>query len=217
MLVLEKIAKRYGRRDVLHGIDAAFAAGRMHVVMGPNGAGKTTLVKCILGLVDHRGAVTWNGQRFRPEQRVVCPVFDTAPFHPQLSGRQNLRVLAPSSLDGSRRYVDETLLSRRVAGYSHGERMRLALHIALNDPAPVLVLDEPTNGLDREAMDRLSQDLIELRGEKTVLLTGHSLEFYERLADTVTVLNGGQVVAALDGKERSLVEYYETYVHRSDV
>lgn len=194
MLELVSIRKSYGAETVLDGVDAVFPRGSVSLLMGPNGVGKTTLVRCVLGLEPHGGEVRWNGAPLDPEARLVYPVFDDTPFHPGLTGAQNLRVLAEESVNGPLQYLEQRLLRRRVRHYSYGQRKRLALTAALNSSAELVLLDEPTNGLDVDAMQQLREDLDGLRERRTFLVTGHHLEFYEDLVDHVFVVDAGRLV-----------------------
>ncbi len=193
MLKLENVVKRFGSHTVLDDVTVDFPANSVNFLVGPNGAGKTTLIRCVLGLLGHGGRITWNGDLIDPSARLLCPVFDDAPVHPGLTGAQNIAVLAPGSADGPVSYLTPQVLNRRAKSYSHGERMRLALTMALNSGAELVILDEPTNGLDRESMDRLRSDLMQLRSTTTFLVTGHNLEFYEDVVDAIFVLKDGAV------------------------
>lgn len=194
MLELIGVHKSYGRDVVLDGVEAVLPRGSVSLLMGPNGVGKTTLVRCILGLEPHQGQIRWDGAAIDPQARRLYPVFDDTPFHPGLTGRQNLRVLAEESVSGPYRYLEDRVLRRKVRHYSYGQRKRLALCAALNSSADLVLLDEPTNGLDIDTMSRLREDIDELRGVKTFLITGHHLEFYENLVDRVFVFDTGRLV-----------------------
>ena len=218
-LEIAGLTKRYGRSTVLADVSASFAPNAVHFVMGHNGAGTSTLLRCIMGLERHEGSVTWQGERLRPEEHTITPVFDTAPAYLRLTGRQNIAVLCPESAGGPISYLDDDKLRSRVSTYSHGERMRLALMMALNSPSPILLLDEPTNGLDREAMVCLQQDLKALKADRTIVLTGHNLEFYSEVVDTVTVIHEGALhrvppPATSRQKEASLVDIYDAFAAR---
>lgn len=214
------LTKSYGSTPVLNDLSASFEPHAVHFVMGENGAGKSTLLRCIMGIERHLGQVTWEGRRIAPESRTLTPVFDTAPAYLRLTGRQNLSVLCPESVDGSIQYLSEAKLGSRVSTYSHGERMRLTLTMALNSTSPVLLLDEPTNGLDRTSMVRLQEDLQALKKERTIVLTGHNLEFYSGLVDTVSILREGRLERVAQPpcptpKESSLVDLYDSRATRT--
>jgi len=211
MLEVSGLTKRYGSHVVLDGVKAAFATNAIHFVMGPNGAGKSTFLRCLLQLVPYSGEIHWRGRPIDPSERLVFPVLDAAPFYPRLTGRQNLKVLAPEALGRSSAYVDDRLLRQRFGRYSRGQAMRLALTAALQSGTDLVVMDEPANGLDRETMLALRTDLLAMRGERTFVLTGHQLEFYEDIVDTVTLLRGGTLRRVDDSgvRRRSLAEIYD--------
>jgi ABC-type multidrug transport system ATPase subunit len=192
-LIVDNVSKSFGSTQVLDGVQATFPANSVSFLMGSNGAGKTTLARCILGLERYEGRISWNGAPVDPSARHLCPVFDDAPFHARLTGRQNLQVLVPESLDGPVVYLSPAVMRRRVAAYSHGQRMRLALMAALNSGSELLVLDEPLNGLDRHTMLSLREDLRRIATTATVIVTGHHLEFYDGLVDHVFVLRDGAI------------------------
>lgn len=195
MLELIGVTKAFGHHAVLDRISASLQPHAIHFLMGPNGSGKTTLVRCILGLHRFEGAITWRGRPLDPSDRVICPVFDDPPLHARLTGAQNMAVLVPEAVRRQeRRYLTDHVLRSRVSGYSHGQRMRLALTMALNSGAELIVLDEPTNGLDREAMRRLAEDMAEMSSSTTFIVTGHNLEFYDSVIDTLHVIRDGKVV-----------------------
>ena len=113
-------------------------------------------------------------------------------------------------------YLPRAVLNRRVKGYSHGERTRLALMMALNSDSELVILDEPTNGLDRESMYQLREDIRSMAHQTTFLLTGHNLEFYADFADQVFVLTNGNVEFLLTsgsstGRSDALVRAYDKH------
>lgn len=193
MLKVKDLTKRFGSRTVLDSVSIEMPSRSVNFLMGPNGAGKSTFIRCVLGLHRYDGEVVWNGAGIDPSARRVYPVFDDAPFHPRLTGSQNLKVLSPESLGGPVVYLSPDALRRKVKGYSHGERTRLALMAALNSGAELVILDEPTNGLDRETMQRLKADMQAKKTKTTFLVTGHNLEFYDDAVDHLYVLDEGKV------------------------
>lgn len=194
MITLSRVSKHFGPVALLEEAEAVFPSPGVTFLMGPNGVGKTTLIKCILGLEQYSGKILWNGRPVNVSERLVYPVFDDVPFHERLTGIQNLNILARESARGPRQYLDSNVLRRKVKSYSSGQRTRLALTAALNSGAELIILDEPTNGLDRDAMRRLKDDITELRGSTSFLITGHHLEFYDDLVDHLFVLKSGKLV-----------------------
>lgn len=172
-LTMENVTKRYGRTTVVDRLSMTVKPGRVTGFLGPNGAGKSTSMKILLDLIaSDEGRATIGGQRYRDLQepvRVVGAVLESNAFHPARSGRDHLRVIAEGA--GIRHNRVEEILEivelshaadRKVGGYSLGMRQRLGLAVALLGDPPVLVLDEPGNGLDPGGM-RWLRDLLRAR------------------------------------------------------
>lgn len=206
-LEIGNLTKRYGHEVVVDDLTFTVQPGRVTCFLGPNGAGKSTTMKILLDLAkaDH-GHTTIGGRRYREmadPARSVGVVLEPNAFHPGRSGRHHLRVLADGAGIPAGR-IDEVLDmvelthagDRHVGGYSLGMRQRLGLAAALLGDPPVLVLDEPGNGLDPQGI-RWLRDLLRERAAAgaTVFVSSHLLAEVEHLADEVVVINHGQLVA----------------------
>jgi len=205
-LELEHLTKRYGHEVVVEDLSFTVRPGRVTGFLGPNGSGKSTTMKMLLDLasIDH-GHATFSGTRYRDladPTRTVGVVLEPNAFHPGRSGRNHLRILADGGgFDVAR--VDELLDvvglahagERRVGAYSLGMRQRLSMAAALLGDPPVLVLDEPGNGLDPQGI-RWLRDLLRARAAHgdTVFVSSHLLAEVEHLADEVVVINRGRLV-----------------------
>jgi ABC-2 type transport system ATP-binding protein len=207
-LEFEHVTKRYGHDVVVDDLTCTVQPGRVTGFLGPNGAGKSTAMKILLGLARAEyGRATIGGQRYRDMQdpaRAVGVVLEPNAFHPARSGRNHLKILADGAgIDPGRvtQMLDEVELThaadRHVGGYSLGMRQRLGLAAALLGDPPVLVLDEPGNGLDPQGI-RWLRDLLRKRAAAggTVFVSSHLLAEVEHLADEVVVLSHGQLVAS---------------------
>ena len=207
MIVARGLTKTYGTRKAVDGIDFTVEPGRVTGFLGPNGAGKSTTMRILLDLAkaDH-GRATIGGTRYREMRdpaRTVGVVLEPNAFHPGRTGRNHLRILADGAGIESRR-ITEMLeavglthaADRHVGGYSLGMRQRLGLAAALLGDPPVLVLDEPGNGLDPQGI-RWLRDLLRERAAAggTVFVSSHLLAEVEHLADEIVVLSHGQLVA----------------------
>jgi ABC-2 type transport system ATP-binding protein len=207
-LEIENVTKRYGPDVVVDDLTFTVQPGMVTCFLGPNGAGKSTTMKVLLDLAraDH-GSATFGGTRYRDLEdpvRTVGVVLEPNAFHPGRTGRNHLRVLADGAGIAPAR-VDETLAmvglahaaDRRVGGYSLGMRQRLGLAAALLGDPPVLVLDEPGNGLDPQGI-RWLRDMLRDRAAAggTVFVSSHLLAEVEHLADVVVVISHGQLVAS---------------------
>lgn len=207
-LEIEHVTKRYGRETVVKDLSFEVRPGRVTGFLGPNGAGKSTTMKILLDLASaDRGRATIGGTRYRDLRdpaRTVGVVLEPNAFHPGRSGRDHLRILADGAREPQER-VDEMLVlvglekaaHRKVGAYSLGMRQRLSLAAALLGDPPVLVLDEPGNGLDPQGI-RWLRDLLRARAaaDSTVFVSSHLLAEVEHLADEVIVINGGELVAS---------------------
>ena len=206
-LVIERVTKRYGREVVVDDLTFTVAPGRVTGFLGPNGAGKSTTMKILLDLASaDSGHASIGGTRYRDLEdpaRAVGVVLDPNAFHPGRSGRNHLHVLADGSGIASTR-IEELLelvelshaADRHVGGYSLGMRQRLGIAAALLGDPPVLVLDEPGNGLDPQGI-RWLRDLLRARAAAggTVFVSSHLLAEVEHLADEVVVISRGRLVA----------------------
>ncbi len=203
---IRHVTKRYGPNTVVDDLTFTVEPGRVTGFLGPNGAGKSTLMKVLLDLAAaDGGSATFGGTRYRsfPDPaRVVGVVLEPTAFHPSRSGRDHLRILAcaggiaPDRVDEMLRLVGlADAADRRVGAYSLGMRQRLGIAAALLGDPPVLVLDEPGNGLDPQGI-RWLRHLLRLRAANgnTVFVSSHLLGEVEHLADEVVVIDRGRLV-----------------------
>jgi ABC-2 type transport system ATP-binding protein len=205
-VTVEDLTKRFGAVTAVSGLTFAVEPGRVTGFLGPNGSGKTTTLRAVLGLVaPTSGEARINGARFHELDapgRVVGAVLEAQGFHPGRTGRAHLQVCgAALRLPDTR--VEEVLdlvgltdaAGRRVGGWSLGMKQRLALAAALLGDPQVLVLDEPTNGLDPEGIAWLRTFLrgFAARG-RTVLVSSHQLAEVQQGVDRLIVINAGRCV-----------------------
>lgn len=199
------VSKRFRGRSVLDGVDVGVQLGQVHGLLGPNGAGKTTLLRIVLGLVrPDDGVIRLQGvDQVWPGVLVGVAGFVEGPrFYPYLSGRKNLRLLARLNGGISDAAVADVLdrcgLTSRaedlVGDYSLGMRQRLGVAAALLGDPQLLVLDEPSSGLDPRGARDLRALLKDLAGQgKAVVLSSHVLAEVEDVCDEVTVLRAGRL------------------------
>jgi ABC-2 type transport system ATP-binding protein len=208
-LEIGSLTKRYGDTTVVDGLTFTVRPGRVTGFLGPNGSGKSTTMKMLLGLASaDEGQATIGGVPYRnltDPARTIGVVLEPNAFHPGRSGRNHLRIQAEATGIPAAQ-VDEVLRSvdlspkaanRRVGTYSLGMKQRLSLALALLGDPPVLVLDEPGNGLDPRGI-RTLRDNLAARAAKgdTVFVSSHLLSEVELLADDLVVINEGRLVAA---------------------
>src|SRR3954469_15212197 len=198
------LVKRYGEITAVDGVDLTVEAGDVFGYLGPNGAGKTTSLRMLLGLIrPTEGSVRLFGRD--PQLSVtalegVAGFVEAPRFYPYLSGRTNLELLAALDGDGAEARIDEVLdvvelrdrAGDRVGGYSHGMRQRLGLAAALLRRPRLLLLDEPTTGLDPAGMRDMRALVRRLAGDGiTVLLSSHLMDEVEALCNRVAILRAG--------------------------
>jgi len=202
------LTKTFGQVRAVDDLSFTVRPGRVTGFLGPNGAGKTTTLRMLLGLVQPTsGTATIGGRRYtaldRP-MRTVGAALEAADFHPGRTALDHLRLYAPQAgVPDARAHevLDLVGLSaaakRRVGGFSLGMRQRLALATTLLGDPPVLLLDEPANGLDPEGIRWLRDLLRALAAQgRTVLVSSHVLSEVQQTVDDVVIIAGGRLVHA---------------------
>jgi ABC-2 type transport system ATP-binding protein len=207
------LTKRFGGKPAVDGIDLAVPQGAVYGFLGPNGSGKTTTIRMLLGLVQpSAGTSTLLGQAIPDAAQLVLPrvgsLVEGPAFHPYLSGRANLRRLDAADLTAdprtSRARIDDALdrvgllaaAGKRYRAYSLGMRQRLAIAAALLAPRDLLVLDEPTNGLDPQGTREVRHLIASLASDgTTVFVSSHLLSEVEQMCTHLGVMSEGRLVA----------------------
>ncbi len=210
MLELVDVRVGYGRTEVVHGVSVAVPADGVAAVLGHNGAGKTTLLRAAVGLLTPRsGKVLLDGEdvtRLPPHQRVrrgLAYVPQGQQSFPQLTTEENLRLIADGRKDGRARQAEALdmfpalagLLDRRAGLLSGGQRQQLAIARALMTGPRVLILDEPTEGIQPSVVAEIQDTVMALtrRGGLSVLLVEQHVGFALSAASTYYVLASGRV------------------------
>jgi ABC-2 type transport system ATP-binding protein len=207
VLEVSRLTKRYGPITAVDNLSFSLAAGTITGFLGPNGAGKTTTLRMLLGLSEPTsGSARVFGRRYEqldgPSRRVGA-VLESSDFHPGRTGRDHLRVLATAAAIGFER-VDDVLevvgltaaASRLVKSYSLGMRQRLGLAGALLGEPDLLILDEPTNGLDPAGVRWLRTVLRAFADNGgTVLVSSHLLAEVAQSVEHVVIIDHGHAVA----------------------
>lgn len=205
-IVVCELCKDFGAVRAVDRLSFTVEPGTVTGFLGPNGAGKTTTLRVLLGLVEPTsGTATIGGLRYAQlvdPVRTVGAALESSSFHPARSGLAHLRIYCAVAGIPDRRGSEVLELvglgeegHRRVRGYSLGMRQRLALAAALLGDPPVLILDEPANGLDPEGIAWLRAFLRGLAHEgRTVLISSHALAEVEQTVDQVVIVHHGRLV-----------------------
>jgi ABC-2 type transport system ATP-binding protein len=208
MITVNRLTKHYGERTAVDDLTFTVAACRVTGFVGPNGAGKSTTMRMMVGLTrpDH-GEVRFDGVRYtdlREPARLVGTVLDPRCMHPGHTARNHLRARAAASSIPTARVVEvlaevglESAADQRTGGFSLGMRQRLALAGALLGDPEVLLLDEPSNGLDPDGIRWLRNHLVGYaRRGGSVFVSSHLIGELAMFADDLVVVGGGKLLAA---------------------
>lgn len=201
--------KHFGARTAVQALDLTVPEGMVFGFLGPNGAGKTTTIRMLLGLITpSAGSVKIFGhdvrREFKAAIRHVGAMVEGPAFYPFLSARKNLRLFGRLSGGVSAARIEEVLeqvglaarADQRVDGFSQGMKQRLGIALALLEKPRLLILDEPTNGLDPQGTREIRELVRGIReeGRTTILLSSHLLSEMERICDRVAVLAHGRIL-----------------------
>jgi ABC-2 type transport system ATP-binding protein len=209
MIRLENLQKRFGKRVAVENLSLQIGSGALYGLLGHNGAGKSTTIGMMLGqVVPDAGRVLLNGHDAQRERALalenVGAIFETPSFYGYLSGRRNLEILGsfsrPVSTKEMNDMVDLVRLGPRIDDpvrvYSHGMRQRLALAQALLPRPKILILDEPSEGLDPEGIYEMRELIRDLHREfqLTILICSHLLAEVEQICPEVAIMRNGRLL-----------------------
>ena len=218
VVLTQDLTKTFGKRTVVEGLNLVVPRGSVYGFLGPNGSGKSTTMKMLLGLLaPTRGQISVLGRPFTPATRAEImsrtgSMIEHPPGYGHLTGAENMRIAA--KMQGlSDQQVDRALAlvrltehkDRLVRTYSMGMKQRLGIALALAREPELLILDEPTNGLDPAGIEEVRRLLVELAGEGiTVMVSSHLLDEIDRMASTLGILSAGRLV--FQGTRAALME-----------
>jgi ABC-2 type transport system ATP-binding protein len=205
VLTLQNISKSYGKIQALNNLSFDIPQGCVFGVLGPNGSGKTTLLSIVLDVLKaDAGNYRWFGNPGSPEQRKkIGSLLETPNFYHYLSAVNNLKVTNSISGRGSLPEIDSVLekvklyerRNSRFSTYSLGMKQRLAIAAALLGDPQVLVLDEPTNGLDPVGIAEIRELIIELSKKgHTIIMASHLLDEVEKVCTHVAIIKKGALI-----------------------
>lgn len=219
MITTCHLTKKYKSFTAVNDVSLHIQKGRIYGFLGPNGAGKSTTMKILLGLTaPTKGSFTIDGKHF-PEDRLailkeIGSFIESPSFYANLTGRENLDIirrildLPENAVDDALELVGLTAFGDRLAKkYSLGMKQRLGLAEALIGRPPILILDEPTNGLDPSGIHEIRNLIKALPAlyDCTVLISSHMLSEIELIADDIGILNHGQLL--FEGELNELRQY----------
>ena len=204
IISVKSVVKKFRETTALDDVSVEFEAGKIHGVIGRNGSGKSVLFKCITGFMKpDSGEITVNGEKVNPlRPQNIGIIIEHPGFVSNLSGYRNLRLLAGIRKKADREKIRETLRfvgldpdeKKAVKKYSMGMRQRLGIAQAVMEDPPILIIDEPMNGLDRQGVSEVRELLKKLRaGGTTVLIASHYAGDIDELCDTVSEMEAGRL------------------------
>lgn len=211
MIQLDNLVKRYGNKTAVHGISLDIPAGELFAFLGPNGAGKTTTIKMMCGLLfPTSGTVRIGGFDMSKEggqaRQMLSYVPDQPFLYEKLTGREFLQFIADMYRlppDHGKNRIEQVInlfqlhefVDELTERYSHGMRQRTVFASALLHEPKVLIVDEPTVGLDPRSV-RMLKDLLRQEADRgtTVFLSSHSLDVVQELADRIAIVDHGRLI-----------------------
>ena len=220
MIKITDFSKKYGKDIIYDNADAEFETGKISFLMGKNGCGKTTLIKCISDLEGYSGKIEFDGRTINDEVRKdIFVVWDECTFYKELSGLDNLICFAEGKSkaeikEAALKYFSPELIRKKVSHYSYGQKKKLSLALISILRPKTIIMDEVTNGLDYAMLKGLKRDLQIWKNDSTIILTGHHLEFYSEIVDTVYVIGDKKMqrYEKKNGEKFDLGEIYDEYV-----
>lgn len=203
------VSKEVNKKRIIDNVSLKVKKGEVFGFLGPNGAGKTTLIRIIVGLISMtEGNVVINGKSIKDEFeeaiKTVGALVESPALYTHLSGYNNLKIFSNMHDNITEKDIDEVLklvnldkgIKQKVKNYSLGMKQRLGIAIALLHNPSILILDEPTNGLDPKGIHELRVYLRDLAAKKqiTVIVSSHLLSEMELMCDRFAIINNGKIV-----------------------
>lgn len=204
MIQVKTLYKKFGKNEVLTGLDLQIQKGGIFAILGPNGSGKTTLIKAVLGMViPNKGTISVLGKsvknqwKYRHEIEYLPQI---ANFPGNLRVKELIRMIKDLRQKPSeeQKLIDlfglEPFLDKKLATLSGGTKQKVNIVLTFMFDSPIIILDEPTSGLDPQAMIHLKELIQEEKQKgKTILVTSHIMQFVEEVADVIVYLLEGKI------------------------
>ena len=215
VLEINRLSKYYGNLQAVNGLELKVSGGQIYGILGPNGSGKTTTLGMLLGIINPTaGNFSWfNGLPLPQALQKVGSIIETPSFYPYLTAGQNLKLVAnikektdPGLIDNLLQKVGLLEWKKHpYRNFSLGMKQRLALAAAMIGDPEVLVLDEPTNGMDPQGIADIRNLIIDIAGRgTTILLASHLLDEVQKTCTHVAVISKGRKI--FDGSVHEIVE-----------
>lgn len=216
ILKIVAVTKKFDKQFALSNVTFGLKEGEILGLVGPNGAGKTTLMKIIVGLTrNFQGKIICNVDRRKiaPAEKLFGCMIEAPKFYPYMSGYQNLKFF--SSLNGklNKKNLNDIVelmglsnaVKKKVKTYSLGMKQRLGFAQALLNNPKILILDEPTNGLDPNGINEIRKYLqkIAFESKVSILISSHTLSEIEKICQRAVVLKKGKVIEIIDMQEKT--------------
>jgi ABC-2 type transport system ATP-binding protein len=227
IIEVKGLQKSFGSFEAVKNVTFTVNKGDVFGFLGPNGAGKSTTMRCMLSLIKpNAGDIRIFGKNLFEERNAILAkvgsIVEKPDFYKYLSALKNLEIFARiSGADVSQKAIYETLdfvglLGRekdKVGGFSHGMRQRLGIAQTLLHQPELIILDEPTTGLDPQGIIEVRDLILRLKNEqnKTVILSSHQLAEIELVANRMVIINKGQTI--IEGSVAELMNAQETLLH----
>jgi ABC-2 type transport system ATP-binding protein len=202
ILSIRNLSKKYGRIRAVDELSLEIPRGSVYGILGPNGSGKTTTLGLVLSVINpSAGSFSWfNGIPSKADRKRIGAILEVPVFYPYLSGEKNLKIIASikgCSYDKIPELLEMVKLTERKKSrfrtYSLGMKQRLAIAAALLGNTEVLILDEPTNGLDPQGIAEIREIILRIAAEgMTIILASHLLDEVQKTCTHVAVLNKGK-------------------------
>lgn len=206
LLEVKSLTKKYKKKAILNDINLKFEKGKIYGLVGPNGSGKSTLLKCICGLLNYDGVVQNNGSiGYLIEEPVFynyLNVFDNLYYFSNLNKK--------TSKEEVKKYIDKFDINygkKKFKSFSMGMKMKVGICNAFITDTDVIVLDEPTNGLDPVAIKEL-RNIIKSYSDKTFIISSHLLSEIEKICDEVIFIKDGFILDQIKNTSDSLEDVF---------
>ncbi|GGW22269.1 ABC transporter ATP-binding protein [Arenibacter certesii] len=204
MILVENLYKKFGKIPVLTGLDLSIHGGDIFAVLGPNGSGKTTLIKAVLGMViPDKGTISVMDTRIKNQwkyRQQINYLPQIANFPGNLRVKEliemikDIRQMPSDEEQLIARFGLEPFLDKKLSNLSGGTKQKVNIVLTFMFDCPLIILDEPTNGLDPLALIRLKELIFEEKAKgKTFLITSHIMQFVEEVSDEVVYLLEGKI------------------------